>query len=53
MKVIKGEKLRDHVLQKIDSRLADVVSQCRDIESSKRPQFKEIIKVLDQILSKL
>ena len=51
--VIKGAKLKDHKLAQIDNRLAECVEQCRLVDSSKRPSFKDIVSVLNSILNKL
>ena len=48
-KVVKGEKLEDHQLVQIDVRLADCVLACRGVEPSKRPSFKEITLLLNQV----
>ena len=48
-KVIKGEKLRDHVLAQVDPRLADLVDSCRDVEPSRRPSFEIIVEVLNGV----
>lgn len=48
-KVIKGEKLEDHQLVQLDIRLADCVEACRCVDSGKRPSFKEISFLLNQV----
>ena len=41
-KVIKGDKLEDHMLVQVDVRLADCVEACRSVDPSKRPSFRDI-----------
>jgi hypothetical protein len=48
-KAIKGEKLEDHKLVQVDVRLADCVVACRSVEPDKRPSFKEISLLLNQV----
>ena len=48
-KVIRGEKLEDHALVQVDMRLADCVEACRCTEPAKRPSFKEITALLNQV----
>lgn len=50
-KVIKGEKLKEHVIGSIDIRLADLVETCRAVEPTKRPSFEIIVQVLNEILN--
>lgn len=50
-KVIQGEKLRDYSLVQIDPRLADLVSSCREVDSSKRPCFRVVVEVLTEVLN--
>lgn len=52
-KVIKGEKLKDHNIQAIDPRLADLVLSSRAVEPSQRPSFKLITEVLDEVLNQM
>lgn len=52
-KAIKGDKLEDHQLVQIDVRLADCVLACRAVEPSKRPSFKEITLLLNQVKADL
>ena len=49
-KVIRGEKLKDHAIAQIDIRLADLVESCRCVEPGKRPSFKIIVEVLNDVL---
>jgi hypothetical protein len=47
--VIKGVKLKDHVLSQIDPRLSSLVESCREVDVNKRPDFKMIVDVLNDI----
>lgn len=48
-KVIKGEKLKEHNLQSVDMRLADLVDSCRAVDQTRRPSFTVIAEVLNDI----
>lgn len=46
-KVEKGEQLR--VPYGADQRLAALISECRHVQNSARPNFEQIVEVLQQI----
>ena len=48
--VIKGEKLKDLAITKIDIRLADLVDTCRAVEQARRPNFTVIVEVLNDVI---
>lgn len=52
-KVVAGDQLREHNLNQIDVRLAGLVSACRDVDQTQRPDFSTIVEILNEVLSSL
>jgi serine/threonine protein kinase len=47
-KVVKGENLR--IPYGTDARLGQIINDCRNVQSDKRPTFEKIVNILDSFL---